>query len=228
MNALRNICAVVPVKDTAEAKQRLAGVLSPTQRRELALAMLDHVLAALSSVPELAGMLVVTVDPAATALAASYHAGVSAMGAGEGHSGAIAAAARELAARGADLLTLPGDIPLVEVADIRALLAAHYEDVRRNGRGFSIVPARDRRGSNAVVCSPADAVPLRFGNDSFLPHLAAARSCGIEPRVVELPRIALDIDSPEDLARWFASPSCMRACALLDRWGNNAFQRATA
>ncbi len=75
MSAARNICAVVPVKDTAEAKQRLAGVLSPAQRRELALAMLDHVLAVLSSVPELAGILVVTVDPEAAALAASYRHG---------------------------------------------------------------------------------------------------------------------------------------------------------
>jgi 2-phospho-L-lactate guanylyltransferase len=229
MNAARNLCAVVPVKDTAEAKQRLAGVLSPAQRRELALAMLDHVLAVLSSVPELAGILVVTVDPEAAAVAASYRARVSAAGAREGHSGAIAAAAGELAARGTDLLTVPGDIPLVEAADIRELLSAHYEEVRRSSRGFSIVPARDRRGSNAVLCSPADAVPLRFGNDSFLPHLSAARACGIEPRILELPRIALDIDSPEDLARWLAIPSCTRARGLLDQWRKDEFPwRATA
>jgi 2-phospho-L-lactate guanylyltransferase len=221
MNAGRNICAVVPVKDTAEAKQRLAGVLSPAQRRELALAMLDQVLAVLSSVPELSGILVVTIDPAAAALAASYKARVSVADAREGHTGAIAAAARDLAARGTDLLTVPGDIPLVEAADIRTLLAAHHEEVRRSGRGFCIVAARDRRGSNAVLCSPADAVPLRFGNDSFLPHLSMARAHGIEPRVLELPRIALDIDSPEDLARWLAIPSCTRARALLDEWCKN-------
>jgi 2-phospho-L-lactate/phosphoenolpyruvate guanylyltransferase len=183
----------------------------------------------MSSVPELAGILVVTIDPAAAAIAASYRSEVSAAGARDGHTGALATAARDLAARGHDLLTVPGDLPLVEAVDIRKLLAAHGDDVRRNGLGFSIVPARGRRGSNAVVVSPADAVPLRFGSDSFFPHLAAARARGIEPRVLDLPGIALDIDTPEDLARWLAVPSSTRARALLDGWRKNGLRwRATA
>jgi 2-phospho-L-lactate guanylyltransferase len=223
MNAARNICAVVPVKDIAQAKQRLAGVLSQEQRRDLALAMLDHVLAVLSSVSELSGVLVVTIDPAAAVLAAKYGAVVSAMGAREGHSGAVAAAVCELTSRRRDLLTLPGDLPLVEATDIRQLLATHHDDVRRSGRAFCIVPARDRRGSNAVLCSPADAVPLCFGYDSFLPHLAAARGRGIEPRVMELPRIALDIDTPEDLAHWLAIPSCPHDASLIATWRQDQF-----
>ena len=70
----------------------------------------------------------------------------------------------------------------------------------RAAPAFTIVPARDDLGSNAVLCTPADAVPLRFGDNSFFPHLAAARAHGIEPNVVRLPRIALDIDTPDDLA----------------------------
>ena len=81
-------------------------------------------------------------------------------------------------------------------------------------RAFTIVPARDRMGSNAVLCSPADAVPLRFGDDSFFPHLDAARARGIEPEVVRLPRIALDIDTPEDLALFLRAAGA----DLLDRW----------
>ena len=50
----------------------------------------------------------------------------------------------------------------------------------------------------------ADAVPLRFGDNSFFPHLDAARRAGIEPTVLDLPGIALDIDTPEDLARFMA------------------------
>ena len=38
-----------------------------------------------------------------------------------------------------------------------------------------------------------------FGDDSFLPHLAAARAMGIEPTIVKLPGIGLDIDQPEDV-----------------------------
>ena len=213
MNALRNICAVVPVKETRDAKQRLAGVLTPRQRQELALAMLEDVLAALTAVPELAGILVVTIDPAAAAIAARHGSRIVADGARDGHTGAVAAATRRLAAEGRGLLEVPGDIPLVEADDVSELIAAH-------GRApaFTIVPARDQRGSNAVLCSPPDAVPLRFGENSFFPHLAAARACGIEPKVMALPRIALDIDTPDDLALLLAAASRTRARELLDAW----------
>jgi 2-phospho-L-lactate guanylyltransferase len=213
MNTRRNICAVVPVKETGDAKQRLAGVLSGAQRQQLALAMLEDVLAALASVRELAGILVVTVDAAASAIATRYGARISNDGARDGHTGAVAAGARLLAAEGCDLLELPGDVPLVEADDIRQLIAVHG-----HAPAFTIVPARDELGSNAVLCSPPDAVPLRFGDNSFFPHLAAARACGVEPRVVQLPRIALDIDTPDDLALFLATPSRTRARALLGQW----------
>jgi 2-phospho-L-lactate/phosphoenolpyruvate guanylyltransferase len=206
------ITAVVPVKETNEAKQRLAGMLSSAQRQALALAMFEDVLAALVASPELGRILVVTVDPAAAAIAARYGACVTGDGARDGHTGAVAAARRLLGEE--DLLQVPGDIPLVEPDDIGRLIAAHDAD----RRAFTIVPARDQRGSNAVLCSPAGAVPLRFGENSFFPHLAAARACGIEPKVVRLPRIALDIDTPYDLALLRATASRCRASALLACW----------
>jgi 2-phospho-L-lactate/phosphoenolpyruvate guanylyltransferase len=61
-------------------------------------------------------------------------------------------------------------------------------------------------------------VPLRFGDNSFFPHLDAAKAHGIEPEVVHLPRIALDIDTPEDLALFVRTPSQTRAYALLRQW----------
>jgi 2-phospho-L-lactate guanylyltransferase len=214
MNA--RIHAVLPIKDTSDAKRRLAGVLCAARRQQLALAMFEDVLATLTGVRELAGIVVVTVDPAAATIAARYGARVSNAGAREGHTGAVAAAARELAAQA--MLTLPGDIPLVEADDIRQLIDVHRNATGRGARAFTIVPARDERGSNAILCSPAAAVPLRFGVDSFLPHLAAVRRCAIEPTVVRLPRIALDIDTPADLALFLATPSPTRTRALLEQW----------
>jgi len=210
------IHAVVPIKETSDAKRRLADVLCAARRQQLALAMFEDVLATLTGVRELAGIIVVTVDPAAAAIAARYGARVSDAGAREGHTGAVAAAARELAAQ--TMLTLPGDIPLVESDDIRHLIDVHRNATGRGAHSFTIVPARDERGSNAILCSPAAAVPLRFGADSFLPHLAAAKRCAIEPTVVRLPRIALDIDTPDDLALFLATPSPTRTRALLEQW----------
>jgi 2-phospho-L-lactate guanylyltransferase len=209
----RRICAVVPVKDTAQAKQRLAGTLSAEQRRELALAMAEDVLQTLASAAGLAGILVVTADPAAAAIAPPNRARLTHQRAPADHTAAVAAAAHRLATEGFDMLALPGDIPLVAPADIAGLLAAQQPPP-----AFTIVPARDEMGSNAVLCSPADAVPLRFGAESFFPHLHAARARSIEPRVLRLAGIALDIDTPEDLALFRTTPSRTRARMLLDRW----------
>ena len=202
-----DIWAVVPVKDTSAAKQRLAPALSPEQRQMLALAMLEDVLAALAEVRCLAGRLLVTTDPAAMRLAARYGAQCMAEGADDGHTGAVAAASRRLVSerRGA-MLTLPGDIPLVTAAEISMLIAEH-----RPKPSFTIAPSHDELGSNAIIVSPPDAVALRFGDNSFFPHLAAAEARGIRPGVVRLPGIAFDIDNPVDLAHFAQLGSRTRA-----------------
>ncbi len=189
--------AVVPVKEFTAAKQRLVGLLSPEQRRVLAACMVEDVLGTLAEVPQLAGVLVVTCDELAVRIAERVGARVVADHAREGQTAAVTAAARLLVREGADaMLAVPGDIPLINAEEVSALLRAHAPMP-----AFSIVPAHDRRGSNAVLCSPPDAVPLRFGDDSFVPHLAAARRMGIEPSILPLPGIGLDIDRPEDFAR---------------------------
>ena len=211
------IWAVVPVKETSDAKQRLAAALPQAQRSALALAMLEDVLDALAGTHGLAGIIVVTIDPAARGLAHRYGAQISVDHATEGHTAAVMGAARSLAARGEAMLTIPGDVPLATSTEIERVIATH-----RRGHRFVIVPARDELGSNTILAAPADAVPLRFGDNSFFPHLAAARACGIEPAVLPLPGIGLDIDTPEDLAAFLARPSRTHARALLDRAGVRA------
>jgi 2-phospho-L-lactate guanylyltransferase len=194
--------AVVPIKEFAGAKQRLAGLLTPDQRRALAAAMAEDVLAALAAVEALAGILVVTVEPIAEALARRLGAAVLAEGARDGHTGAVAAAARFLVREGrATMLTMPGDLPAITPEEVAATLVAHAP-----APAFTIVPSHDERGSNAILCSPPDAVPLRFGDDSFAPHLAAARGHGIAPSIVRQPGIARDIDHPADLLSFLRMP----------------------
>ena len=211
MRARMDLWAVVPVKERDRAKERLAPLLPPEMRQSLALAMLEDVLTALTSAAGLAGLLVVTVDPSARQLALRYGARLVEDGACDGHTGAVTATMRKLAAeRRAGMLTLPGDIPLVTADEIGQLVAAH-----RPAPAFTIVPSHDEGGSNAILCSPPDAVPLRFGVDSFFPHLRAAEAQGIRPTVLRLPGIALDIDNPEDLAAFALQPSPTRTRALL-------------
>jgi 2-phospho-L-lactate guanylyltransferase len=177
-----DIWAVVPVKETAEAKQRLAALVPAHLRAGLALSMLEDVLDVLAAVRTLA---------------------------------AIAAAAKILAAeRRGGMLQVPADIPLISAQEITMLVDRH-----RPAPSFTIVPAHDERGSNAVMVSPPDAVPLTFGDDSFHPHLDAARRHGIDPQIVKLPGIGLDIDTPEDLRAFARLNSTTRTQAFIDRIG---------
>jgi 2-phospho-L-lactate/phosphoenolpyruvate guanylyltransferase len=211
----RSLWAVVPVKDLQHAKQRLAAVLDPAERAALFAAMLEDVLAALAASAGLAGILLVTRDMQAKSLAARYGARVLVEPENRGHTAASTLGAATLAAEGAaGMVQLPADLPLVTAADIAALLQAHGE-----APSITLAPSRDRLGSNAVACSPPDLLPLRFGDDSFFPHLERARALGVEPAIVERPGLALDVDTPADLATFLAAPSPTRAYDYLTRRG---------
>ena len=206
-----DVWAVVPIKERRRSKERLAPLLSREMRGALMLAMIEDVLAALAATPASAGIAVVTVDLAASRLAQRYGARILETGARDGHTGAVTAAALLLAEEGrGGMLTVPGDVPLVTPSELTSLLAAHSP-----APSFTIAPSRDQQGSNAILCSPPDAVALRFGEDSFFPHLRAAEACGIRPTVVRLPGIALDIDTPEDLAAFALQPISTRTRAWL-------------
>jgi 2-phospho-L-lactate guanylyltransferase len=206
------VWAVVPVKTFANAKSRLSAALPPEARRRLAQAMFEDVLDALGAARGLTGIAVVTVDPVARQVATIAGARVIDLFAQEGHTIAVNGAAALLASEGAEaVVTMPGDIPRVTAEEIATVIEARTGD-----REFIIVPAHDRRGSNTILSSPPGVVPLQFGNDSFLPHLAAARAIGIEPRVLQLPGIGQDIDNPEDLEAFMRTPSPTRTFALLE------------
>jgi 2-phospho-L-lactate/phosphoenolpyruvate guanylyltransferase len=215
LNDEAGIWAVVPVKETVAAKARLAEAMPRQLRSGLALAMLEDVLTSLAQARGLAGLAVVTVDPAARALAQRFDCRVLTDDARGGHTAAVAAAARTLAAEGrAGMLQLPGDIPLVRADEISLLLA-----LRRRAPSFTIAPSHDDFGSNAVLVCPPTAVPLTFGDDSFYPHLRAAQTCGIKPLIVRQHGIGLDIDRPEDIAAFARLNSRTHTQAFLERHG---------
>jgi 2-phospho-L-lactate guanylyltransferase len=211
VNPLADIWAVVPVKALALAKSRLASDFSPQFRHGLAVAMLEDVLTVLAQSLALAGIIVVSDDAEAAAIGRRHGAEIFTDAADGGHTPAVMAAAHRLAAqRRSGLLTVPGDIPAVSAAEIRALLSRH-----RAAPAFSIVPAHDRRGSNAIVLTPPLCVPVCFGNDSFRPHLTAARQRGIEPTITLAPGIGLDIDCRADVERLIEWPAPTRAAAFI-------------
>jgi 2-phospho-L-lactate guanylyltransferase len=113
------------------------------------------------------------------------------------------------------MLTLPGDVPLVTEEEIAVVLDAHG-GAHGAAPALSIVPARDGRGSNCMALTPAGVIPFHFGDDSFLLHLEEARRCGIEVRILELPGLGLDIDTPADLRELLRRPGAGAVHAYLE------------
>jgi 2-phospho-L-lactate guanylyltransferase len=207
------IVAAVPVKDLANAKQRLVGVLDAGQRRELARAMLGDVLGALSAAG-LDRIWVVTREPEVAVVARALGAEPLVEADNRGHTAAVALAQAEAVRAGVDVfLTVPGDVPCLTAAEIRALLAVV-------GAPPSVVfaPSRSGLGTNGVVLAPPAAMRLTFGEPSFANHLAAARTLGLLPRVVALPGLALDVDVADDLAALLAAGAATASGRLLAAW----------
>jgi len=205
------IAAVVPVKDFASAKQRLEAILSLADRRRLAEAMFRDVLSALTSASDLESIAIVTKDKQAIAMATEMNVFVIREPENRGETEAVTLATEVMVNRGVQtMLVVPGDIPLITEEDVKAVIQA--------GRSADVVlvPAHDERGTNAVLLTPPNILPLRFGNDSFRPHLGSARALGLRTTVLHLPNIALDIDTPADLAALARGPGQTQTHAVLE------------
>ena len=206
------IVAAVPVKDFVNAKQRLVPALGAAERAALAAAMLEDVLAALAAA-RLDCVWVVTREPAVSALTRARGAAPLAEDTNRGHTAAVARAQTEATRLGARVfLTVPGDVPCVTADEIRRLAEAATPG------GPVFVASRSGLGTNGAALAPPDAMPLTFGEPSFDNHLAAARARGLEPRVLSLPGLGLDVDAPDDLAALLAAPGATVSARLVAAW----------
>ena len=180
---------LVPVKNLKDAKQRLSPILTGEERFDLARAMCEDVLCALAKWQKRPAVAVVTSDPFVRDVAARSGFELIADDDSLGETSAIEMATAACRERNASsTLVVPADIPLIDISELQQIADS------APARGTLLVPDAARRGTNAAWRSPADLFPLRFGNDSFLPHLAAARITGLPCVVLELPSIARDID----------------------------------
>ena len=173
---------LIPVKPLERAKLRLSPFLDDGDRRMLGEAMLGDVLAAVS--PRWLTF-VVSVDPL------SHDGVVWVREAGTGLNDALATGTEAAIANGVErLLILPSDVPLASTAEVAELFAADVP--------VALVPSPDG-GTNALLRTPPDVIPTRFGEDSFSSHLAEAERSGVRATRVDAPGLRLDIDDLEGL-----------------------------
>jgi 2-phospho-L-lactate guanylyltransferase len=187
------IWVVVPAKPWGEAKSRLAATLDADTRLALSRRWLTHLLATAQRVEGLAGVAVISRDPAVRALAAVQGARPLAE-TGHDLNAALEQARAAVVAAGAEaILVLPADLPLLTLHDLTALCA-----LARAGEGVVIAPSHNG-GTNALLLRPPSVLPYAFGDDSFARHCALAAAAGLPCRVYRSPSLAWDVDVPEDL-----------------------------
>jgi 2-phospho-L-lactate guanylyltransferase len=194
--------AILPVKPFARAKQRLAAQLSAGDRHALVVAMFSDVLVALSRCEAIDRVLVVSDDRRAQQLAAGYGAAVTTDGQ-PSHSAATLRGLEEVAAEGAQRAVLvPGDCPLLDPGELSGLVRRlrELQTAAAGEHGVAlIVPDRHGTGTNALAFDLPAVIAPAFGPGSRDRHANAAAAAGARYELAEIPTLALDVDTPEDL-----------------------------
>ena len=209
--------AVIPVKPLRGALRRLTPALEAPVRRALQVAMLTDVLTACAGARDLAGVMVVTSDPEAREMAGRI-AGARVVPDHDPPRGMNAAVVRgleEVAAAGAaGALVLTADLPLARPDDLEAVLVAAPPPP-----GVVLVPSVHGTGTNAMLLRPPGALTPRLGLDSLARHRAQAARRALAVVLCERPGLALDIDTPHDLAELMGrggTGATLAACARLE------------
>jgi 2-phospho-L-lactate guanylyltransferase len=191
---MSTVAAILPTKPFETAKQRLAPQVQLGTRRALMESMFSDTLLALRRVPSIDQIFVVTSDSIASQIAAGHETLVVADTASSHSEAAQLGISRALAMGATRALLVPGDCPLLDPIELEQLIARPAP-----ARSVLIVPDRHGEGTNALLLTPPDAMPPSFGEGSCQRHADLAISHGATPEVVQLPSLALDIDTPEDL-----------------------------
>ena len=201
---MRVDAGLIPVKRLDQAKSRLG--LDAPRRRRVALAMFEDVLD-LASGADFLSWWVVTGDGAAAEIAEKWGVGVL-LDAGDGLNAALASSAAELARRGArSVSVIPADVPLASRDDLVDILdTGATSDV-------VVVPSATGEGTNALYVDPPGAIDPRFGEGSLGAHVRAADERGLRCSILGLARLEIDVDTPEDAARFLDHPGALRTRA---------------
>lgn len=193
------VWAIVPIKPLNRAKSRLSSVLTAEQREKLALGMLRYNLEVLTASAHLSGIIVISRDMKALAVAREMGSVQTLQESGTpALNNALQRASQLLMAWGAQAtLMLPADVPLITPADVEAIIQRGHEY-----KSIVITPDRFASGTNAILTHPPDAIELQFGVGSFEQHQYNAREAGVTIHIYESERISLDVDTPDDLEHY--------------------------
>ena len=184
---------ILPVKRLDLAKQRLGAHFSDEARLQIARALLEDALRLCRASAGFLQWWVVSDDPDVLDRAASYGvAGIK--DESEKLNSAVAYATRFVEGEGATSVTIiPSDAPLAYAGDLRDLLDTGATS------DIVLVPSERDGGTNAIYMRPPTLLDPHFGPQSLNAHMSLAGRIGLRCSMLVLPRLALDIDTLEDV-----------------------------
>jgi 2-phospho-L-lactate guanylyltransferase len=183
--------ALIPLKRLDLAKSRLQEVLNPGERFELMRLLLENTLTEVLRTPQIAKVILVSSEPESVAIAAEW--GISHFDDRRLPWNDALAAAMDEVVDSSEVLILSADLPLVTAADISRFVELAPVP------GLAIARAVDA-GTNGLVMSPAGAAETCFGvKGSAAQHRSLAEAAGLPSVVADIPGLALDLDSKDDV-----------------------------
>lgn len=174
--------AVVPLKAGGDRKSRLAARLSAAERAALSDAMARHVLRVLQQVPKIDRIIILS-ETERLDLSGNW-----CPDAGLGLNAGLMAL-RQTEGPG-KMLVVHGDLPLLAIADVAALIEASER------AGVALAPDRHGSGTNALALADGRPFAFGFGEGSYARHQAEAQDA---VSVIGRPGLAVDMDTPDDL-----------------------------
>ena len=193
--------ALLPVKRLEHSKLRLAGILTPAQRRQLILYMLEDILDALDSASVVSGVTVVSCDTDVIPLARGKGVEVFDTGTDGGYAADVLKGVEYISGKSIDkALVIPADVPELDHTDLTSLDHVHAE-------GITLCPAANDGGTNGLVFTPPLTISLMYGENSFTEFRKEAEKRQVPVRVARPPGLARDIDRPGDLLALQGQPT---------------------
>lgn len=196
----RSLNIVIPMKPPTESKQRLKGTLENEQRYQLAMTLFEQTLSFFKAHFCHLPVLVVTSSDLVASLATRYGAKVLFEQHSDGLNSALQKATQWSLTQGfKSQLILPADIASLKVDELTHLLSCDS-----SSPSVAIAVAKDK-GTNALLCSPPDVIPFRFGFESSKAHQLEALTRSLDCHLFDFPFLGQDVDIAPDL-RFLTAP----------------------
>ncbi len=185
----------VPVKPFTYGKSRLAGMISDEKRYQLNRALLSHTLHIVQNSRWKCNVIVISKGEEALEIAVSMGYKTIVEEPPFGLNRSLRTVTKVLfEEKAASITVLPADLILLTASELDFI-----HEMRMQQGGIIIVPDRFKAGTNLLSVMPLNAIPFRFGRNSFNKHLHSARNNEVPVMIHESTYLGFDLDTEQDL-----------------------------